>query len=127
MSKDFIMHRIDEAGRIIRIHADGSETVIEDTSEPRPMTDDEITQAALSDPDAQPLDIKKLRRVPHVRTLRRALNLTQEEFSARYHIPLGTLRDWEQGRSVPDAPAKAYLEVITAQPEMVAKAFERAA
>jgi putative transcriptional regulator len=32
----------------------------------------------------------------------------------RYRIPLGTLRDWEQGRSYPDAPARAYLEVIAA-------------
>jgi len=42
-------------------------------------------------------------------TLRRALALTQEEFAARSKIPLGTLRDWEQGRSEPDQPAKAYL------------------
>jgi len=29
------------------------------------------------------------------------LQLTQEEFAPRYHIPLGTLRDWEQGRAEP--------------------------
>lgn len=50
--------------------------------------------------------------------------LTQEEFSARYHIPVGTLRDWEQGRSEPDAPAKAYLKVIAADPEGVAKSLQ---
>jgi putative transcriptional regulator len=91
------------------------------------MTDEEILKAALSDPDAQPLDVSRLKPVPRVRSLRLGLRLTQEEFSERYHIPVGTLRDWEQGRSVPDAPARAYLEVIAAQPEMVAKAFERAA
>jgi putative transcriptional regulator len=32
--------------------------------------------------------------------------LTQEEFAARYHIPLGILRDWEQGRTEPDQPAR---------------------
>ena len=42
--------------------------------------------------------------------------LTQEEFAARYKIPLGTLRDWEQGRSQPDAPARAYLHVIASDP-----------
>jgi hypothetical protein len=26
--------------------------------------------------------------------------------AARYQIPIGTLRDWEQGRSEPDQPAK---------------------
>ena len=30
--------------------------------------------------------------------LARALALTQEELAAHYHIPLGILRDWEQGR-----------------------------
>ena len=34
--------------------------------------------------------------------MRRALGLTQEEFATRYHIPIGTLRDWEQGRAQPD-------------------------
>jgi hypothetical protein len=38
--------------------------------------------------------------------LRRALRLTQEEFAARYQIPLGTLRDWEQQRAEPDRPAR---------------------
>jgi len=53
-------------------------------------------------------------------TLRRALGLTQEEFSARYRIPLGTLRDWEQGRCEPDAPSRAYLMVIAHNPGGVA-------
>ena len=41
----------------------------------------------------------------------------------RYHIPLGTLRDWEQGRSEPDQPAKAYLTVIARDPEGVDRAL----
>jgi putative transcriptional regulator len=57
-----------------------------------------------------------------VKTLRRALALTQEEFAARYHILFGTPRDWEQGRSEPHQPAKAYLSVIGRDP----KAAERA-
>ena len=44
-----------------------------------------------------PEERARARRVPRVRTLRRVLGLTQEEFAARYQIPLGTLRDWEQG------------------------------
>jgi putative transcriptional regulator len=42
-----------------------------------------------------------------VKTLRRALGFTQEEFALRYQIPIGTLRDWEQGRTEPDQPARA--------------------
>ena len=92
----------------------------------RPMTPDEIEKAASADPDARPTtaaEFAKARRVPRIKTLRRALGLTQEEFAARYKIPLGTLRDWEQGRSQPDAPARAYLHVIASDPEGVARAL----
>jgi putative transcriptional regulator len=74
------------------------------------------------DPDNPPLteaDFNRMRRVPRAKTIRRALMLTQEEFAARYHIPIGTLRDWEQGRTEPDAPAQAYLRVIAADPKGV--------
>ena len=94
------------------------------------MTDEEVEAAAKSDPDAQPMTTEQLRtarRVPLTKTLRRALALTQEEFAAQYHIPLGTLRDWEQGRKLPDAPARAYLTVISRNPEAVADLLGEAA
>ncbi len=68
-------------------------------------------------------DLSRMQRVPQVRIMRRAFGLTQEDFATRFHIPLGTLRDWEQGRSAPDAPARAYQKVIRADPEGVAKAL----
>ncbi|MBO3458794.1 helix-turn-helix domain-containing protein [Aetokthonos hydrillicola CCALA 1050] len=91
------------------------------------MTEEEILAAAQSDPDAQPLtdaDLARMKRVPRVKIIRRALGLTQEEFAARYHIPIGTLRDWEQGRSEPDQTAKAYLKVIAANPEAIYQALQ---
>ena len=60
-----------------------------------------------------------MKRIPRVKILRRALSLTQEEFAVRYQIPIGTLRDWEQGRVRPDQPARAYLKVIARDPERV--------
>jgi putative transcriptional regulator len=65
---------------------------------------DAIERAARADRDAQPLtenDFKRMKRTPQAKIIRRALELTQEEFAARYHISLGTLRDWEQGRAEP--------------------------
>jgi len=59
-----------------------------------------------------------------VKTLQRALGLTQDEFATRYHIPLGTLRDWEQGRSEPDQPARTCLRVIAADPEGVSRSLD---
>jgi putative transcriptional regulator len=47
-----------------------------------------------------------MKRTPQAKIIRRALELTQEEFAARYHIPLGTLRDWEQDRTEPDQPTR---------------------
>jgi len=90
------------------------------------MSDEERHAAALSDPDAQPLtaeDFKRMKRTPQVRVIRRALGLSQEEFAARFHIPLGTLRDWEQGRKDPDTAARAYLRVIGRNPAAVIEAL----
>lgn len=94
----------------------------------RPMTDDEVVAAAKDDPDARPLtadDVARMKKVPRAKIIRRALGLSQEEFAARYRIPLGTLRDWEQGRSEPDQTARAYLEVIASEPEAAARAHAR--
>jgi putative transcriptional regulator len=93
----------------------------------RPMTRSAVERAAHADPDARPLtgtDLKRLKRTPQAKIIRRALGMTQEEFSTRYHIPLGTLRDWEQGRATPDQPTQAYLTVIARSPEGVQQALE---
>lgn len=92
----------------------------------RNMTDEEAYQNAIDDPDNPPLSedqLSRMRRVPRVKTIRRALGMTQEEFAERYLIPLGTLRDWEQGRTEPDQAAQAYLKVIAKEPETVSRAL----
>jgi putative transcriptional regulator len=61
------------------------------------------------------------------RAIRKKLKLTQAQFAARYHIPVATLRDWEQGRRVPDAPARALIAAIREEPEAVRRALKRAA
>lgn len=91
------------------------------------MSNEKRHQAAASDPDAMPLDdadFRRMRRTPQVKIIRRALGLSQEEFSPRFHIPIGTLRDWEQGRKDPDAAARAYLTVIGRNPAAVSEALE---
>ena len=87
----------------------------------RPMSTEAIEKAR-ADRDALPLtrvDVKRMKQRPRVKIIRRALDLTQEEFAERYHIPLGTLRDWEQGRAEPDQPTRAYLTLIARDPEHV--------
>ena len=90
------------------------------------MSEEEVLAAALDDPDAKPFSAAQLARMKHTpraKLIRRALGLTQEEFAARFRIPLGTLRDWEQGASEPDQAARAYLTVIARDPNAVTKAL----
>ncbi len=131
MSKEntIIVRRLSD-GSLVRVLENGSTIPLEDTTDwarVDSMTDEEAEAAAASDPDNPPLteaDLARMKPVPRARTLRRALRLTQEEFAARYHIPVGTLRDWEQGRTEPDQPARAYLKVIAVDPEGTRRALE---
>jgi putative transcriptional regulator len=94
------------------------------------MSDDEVHAAALADPDAQPLtdaDFRRMIKLVNVKKLRDRLGQTQEVFAATYRIPLGTLRDWEQRRKQPDAPARAYLMVIARDPAAIAALLREAA
>ena len=91
------------------------------------MSEEERHQAALSDPDCPPAteaQLARARRVPTVRALRKKLNMTQEQFAERFHLPLGTVRDWEQGAHRPDKAAQVLLTVIAKDPDAVARALE---
>ena len=90
------------------------------------LTDEEVIARAMMDPDNKPLtkdDARRMKRRPRAYIVRRALRMTQEEFAAAYSIPIGTLRDWEQGRTEPDQANRAYLKVIAADPEFVKRAL----
>jgi putative transcriptional regulator len=60
--------------------------------------------------------------VPDVRAIRRRLGMSQHRFAQAYRIPLSTLKNWEQGRRHPDAPAAAYLLAIQRRPKEVLEA-----
>ena len=59
--------------------------------------------------------------VPEVnlRRVRQKMGLSQAQFAARFGFPPATLRNWEQGRSRPDAPTRVLLAVIAKHPEAV--------
>ena len=61
--------------------------------------------------------------VTDVRAIRRKLRMSQSEFARRYRIPLPTLKNWEQGRRQPDAPASAYLRAIARRPREISEAL----
>ena len=41
------------------------------------------------------------------------------------HVPVGMVRDWEEGRRMPDAAALALLTVFDNEPEAFARAFRK--
>ncbi len=125
MKKKITIARIDAKGRVVRVLSDGTEEPI--PVEPfHEWSDEQIEAAARSDPDNPPLtkaQLAKMHRVPRVKTLRWQMGLSQAEFALRFQIPIGTLRDWEQGRTEPDQAARAYLDVIAHDPENVRRAL----
>ena len=110
--------------KVVRYSPDNLPRDQTDWERVRAMTDEEVMAAALSDPDAQPLtpeQLARMRRVPRVKWLRQRLGMTQVEFAEAFHLPLSTLRDWEQHRSTPDAPARALLLAIERDPKAMKK------
>jgi putative transcriptional regulator len=56
-----------------------------------------------------------------IRKTRTDLGLSQAEFASRFHVPVGTLRDWEQSRVTAPDFAVAYVQVIGQYPDIVAQ------
>jgi len=73
--------------------------------------------------DLQPVAVNE---TPNLTELRQRLHMSQGAFATLFGIPLATLKDWEQGRRKPDAPARAYLRVIAQNPKAVRNALEAA-
>jgi putative transcriptional regulator len=63
--------------------------------------------------------------MPDVKAIRLSLRMSQHHFAAAYRIPLPTLKNWEQGRRLPDAPAAAYLLAIKRRPKEIMEAVAR--
>jgi putative transcriptional regulator len=61
-----------------------------------------------------------------VREVRTKMGLSQAQFAAKFGFPPATLRNWEQGRSRPDAPTRVLLAVIAKHPEAVEDVLRRA-
>jgi putative transcriptional regulator len=61
----------------------------------------------------------------NVRAVRRRLGLSQSEFAEKFGFPSATLRNWEQGRTRPDRPARVLLAVLARHPEAVEDALRK--
>lgn len=61
-----------------------------------------------------------------VRKVRQSMGLSQAQFATKFGFPPATLRNWEQGRSRPDAPTRVLLAVIAKHPEAVEEVLGKA-
>ena len=92
----------------------------------RSATNKDITRWIAEDPDTAP-DLPrgtKLRLihnppVPDVKSIRKKLRMTQDEFARHFGLSRRTIEQWEQGRAVPDRPARILLAVIDQEPRVV--------
>jgi putative transcriptional regulator len=57
-----------------------------------------------------------------VRKMRTRMKLSQKEFAARFGFSLDSIQNWEQGRRIPDGPARTLLAVIAHEPKAVERA-----
>ena len=116
-------------GTSVQVLDDGTTVPMEDLTDWArldAMTEAEIETNALSDPDNPPLTDEELVEMwgpSEAKQMRARLNMTQEEFSEKFQIPLGTLRDWERGASIPDKSARTLLKVIANEPDAVLRAL----
>jgi putative transcriptional regulator len=67
------------------------------------------------------------RRSVSVKLVREKLRMTQAELAALLHVPLGTLRNWEQNRFSIDPAVQALLLVLHREPEAALRALRHAA
>ena len=127
---DTIRAKRDPDGTIVQVVPDGTTRALEDRTDwarLAAMTEEEIEANALADVDNPPLTaeaLARLRPVPNPREIRRRLNMTQEQFAARFDMARGTLQDWEQGVRTPDRTARTLLRLIDNSPEAVIQAIE---
>ena len=93
----------------------------EDYRRLRDRTDEEITAAAMADPDNPPLtdeQLARFRRPALSMKVRLKLRMGRETFSAAYGIPVETLKAWERFKAEPTEVELAYLRLIEREPEM---------
>lgn len=96
-------------------------------------TDSNIDAQIASDEETAPIftdrELAKARHVvpspsaEDVRSLRRRLGLSQEQFARRYGFSVETLRNYEQGHRRPTGPARTLLRVIASEPDAVTRAL----
>jgi putative transcriptional regulator len=60
-----------------------------------------------------------------VAAIRKKTGLSQAAFALRVGVPVGTIRNWEQGRRAPQGPARVLLALLDRNPRVVEETLGR--
>ena len=86
------------------------------------MTDEDIARQVGANPDSAPDMAPEI----DVRAIRRAIGMTQAQFSGAYEFSIRTVQEWERGAKKPSGPARTLLRAIKADPEGLRRALAAA-
>lgn len=106
--------RID-AGRVYMIALDGSETPL--VAEIDRARVDATDEAEIARQIAADDAVARADAAAHIRGLRARTGLSQAAFARRLNVSVETLRNWEQGKRLPQGPARALLRIIDKTPD----------
>ena len=87
-------------------------------------TEEDIRQHAVEDGENPDAPLAGFDLVVPIQTVRRKLGMSQADFARTLHIPIGTIRNWEQDRVQPDPAARALLTILYRQPKAALKALQ---
>jgi putative transcriptional regulator len=76
-----------------------------------------------SEDDQEEPDLAGFAPIVPPQLLRRQLGMTQAQFARALRIPLSTLRNWEQGRVLPDPAARSLLTIVAKNPKAALRAL----
>ena len=77
--------------------------------------------------DEHKLEADRKRITVDVKLIRMRLNLSQEEFSEFYKIPIDLIETWESGTKKPDGASQTYLRLIAKEPELIKSTLKNVA
>jgi putative transcriptional regulator len=87
------------------------------------MTESDIRRYMIEDGQDPKSDLSRFAPVIPPQLLRKKLGMTQPEFAKALRIPLSTLRNWEQGRVLPDPAGRSLLTIVAKNPKFALKAL----
>jgi putative transcriptional regulator len=102
--------RID-GDRVYLIASDGSETLLVPEVDHARLDATDEAQIAAADAAA------RAEAAAHIRGLRARTGLSEAAFARRLNVSVETLRNWEQGKRLPQGPARALLRIIDKAPD----------